>query len=178
MSDIKPAQSIGFLCGVTAAGFTFHGLYLFREREIAAAAAGAEIGGWMMEAYRAIGMAHYFPQIFEPVRNFALVHWGASYLLGPLLVMLVVVGVVTWALNLLFEKPTISLLEDPEYEALHKGVKTPKINHMDPIMAVLPPRDRRTLVRDIALGVITPFTPELVGSDIADRPASLLNEEI
>jgi hypothetical protein len=76
-------------------------------------------------------------------------------------------------LEILFKKPQYSLLEDPEFDSLHKGVISPKMNHLEAILSVLPPEDRSVLVFDIALGVIDPVTPESVVSDIVDRPLSI-----
>ena len=172
-AGLTPAQSIGFFCGALTTGLSFYALYSLRTIDLTATAAGAEETGVVMKAYHAIDLAAYFPDIFEGIKGHSLLCWVASYSVIPLLILFATVILTTWLLNVLFEKPQTSLLEDPEFEALHKGVKSPAINHLEPIMAVLPPRDRKTLLRDIAHGVINPITPRSTTSDIVDRPASL-----
>lgn len=170
---IKPTQVIGLVLGVIAFVCAFYVLYLLREEDEMAESLSATNGGWLTTAYRGISLSKYVPGAFDAIKQYPLVHWAASYMLLPFITMMLVVFVVTYVLNVLLEKPQASLLEDPEYDYLHKGVKTPRINHMNPIMAVLPPRDRSVLIRDIALGAIDPFTPESRVSDIVDRPSTL-----
>jgi len=177
-NKIKPAQSIGLMCGLALGFLVFYGLYLLEEKCRMAESLSAPIEGWVLGAYQAISLAKFLPEVFEPLRQYSFIYWMASYMLIPLFVMLITIFVVSMLINVVFEKPKSSLLEDPEYDLLHKGVRTPRINHMDPIMAVLPPRDRSVLIRDIALGVIDPITPESRTSDIMDRPSTLFDGEV
>ena len=176
-SPIKPTQVIGLVLGLIAFVCAFYVLYLLKDSEEMADSLSAASDGWVMTAYRSISLSKYVPGAFDSIKQYPLVYWAASYMILPFITMMVVVFVVTYILNILLEKPKSSLLEDPEYDYLHKGVKTPRINHMNPIMAVLPPRDRSVLIRDIALGAIDPFTPESRVSDIVDRPSTLFENE-
>ena len=165
----KPSAIIGLASGILAAVTCYAWLLSLKKESLSF----AQHQGWQLSTYKILPISEYAPEAISGLKPYGVISWYVDYCVLPLFLLFLVAIIIRSLIDIIFLKPATSLLEDPEYEYLHKGVWSPRINHLEATLAVLPPRDRTTLIRDIVLGVIDPVTPASVVSDIIDRPSSM-----
>jgi len=174
-NDKLPMSPAALFSGITAillAVGVVWVLNILEERSSFIEESGAQ-PDLVAKVYKGASLSAIIPDVFEPIERFKPLHWFFSYASIWLPTALIGMLVAQVLLKSLLEKPAMSLLDDPEYDGLHKGVDTPPLCHLDAILKVLP--DSTSLVnlqRDICIGAVNPVAPPSVSSDIADRPSA------